>query len=440
MPPTAQTETDPTAPTATERKPMKLPLVFLFGFLASLVVVGGLIWVFAAYEAGDLWPFAYNPRITQDKWFEVIRNAVTTAAALGVGITLFFSYRRQQTAEHNQRVAAEAQLTAARAQETAAAALELSTKQHGLDQDRRKDAVTAELRTRYAQTAEQLGSSHLPVRLAGVYSLAALADDWAAIGNEDERQVCIDLLCAYFRSAQPGEDAAVKRELADATLQVIKERLVTATPQRKFWGSSRIRLQNAGQLPSLQRITLGRGGQLSITGASVNRPTYWHEIELNGGRLEVSGLRIKDWQLGIRKTRIAGGTLGLIAPEIEKNESGSSNDRQRSPIIQFRQLTMTGGLVRIYAPGYRIRFEDCVFKAGKMSIQTRGNQAATVGDRVVFRGCLFETDVFALSTLQGLGNAGLTPGLSTTSLEIGGDCRFENGAAVLVSASIEHQR
>jgi hypothetical protein len=48
--------------------------------------------------------------------------------------------------------------------------------------------------TRYSDAAEQLGHEKAPVRLAGVYAMARLADDWA-----DERQTCVDVLCAYLR-------------------------------------------------------------------------------------------------------------------------------------------------------------------------------------------------------------------------------------------------
>src|SRR5438094_304555 len=47
---------------------------------------------------------------------------------------------------------------------------------------------------RYAKAAEQLGSDKAAVRLAGVYALAGLADDWPS-----GRQTCIDVLCAYLR-------------------------------------------------------------------------------------------------------------------------------------------------------------------------------------------------------------------------------------------------
>lgn len=57
---------------------------------------------------------------------------------------------------------------------------------------------------RYTTAAEQLGHEKAAVRLAGVYAMARLADDWA-----EERQVCIDVLCAYLRMPfpPPGEQA-----------------------------------------------------------------------------------------------------------------------------------------------------------------------------------------------------------------------------------------
>jgi hypothetical protein len=80
------------------------------------------------------------------------------------------------------------------------------------------DRTLAEQRTRtlnerFATAAEQLGSDKPPaVRLAGVYAMAGLADDW-----QDHRQTCVDVLCAYLRmpyEPEPGDDAAVEKRLA----------------------------------------------------------------------------------------------------------------------------------------------------------------------------------------------------------------------------------
>ncbi|GAB4988544.1 hypothetical protein MAHJHV61_35700 [Mycobacterium avium subsp. hominissuis] len=46
----------------------------------------------------------------------------------------------------------------------------------------------------------QLNGRDAPLRLAGAYALAALADDWHRTGIDAERQVCVNLLCAQLRT------------------------------------------------------------------------------------------------------------------------------------------------------------------------------------------------------------------------------------------------
>lgn len=394
---------------------MKLHLVFLFGFLASVVIVCGLIWIFAAYETADVWPLSHDPRISQDKWFEVIRNAVTTAAALGVGITLFFSYRRQQTAEQTQRIGAEAQFTAARAQKTAAAALKLSNKQHSLDQERRKDTVTAELRTRYAKTAEQLGSDHLAVRLAGVYSLAALADDWAEMGNREERQVCIDLLGAYYRSSQPGEENKnVRAEIRAAILDAVSSRLQGQTPDRKRWSRCNIVLTDPGRMPSLDGIVVNDGGALRVGGAARGFARI-SNAQLNGGLLHVGGkIEPGSTAFAVVESRLSGGRLTVALRSTDPDvESGTSQRR----VITFRKVTLDGARLNVLSPEWDIEFIDCVFVLGDLYVSVGGGS-------VTFAGCQFRSDVFKKPT-------GLRP-VRSKSLVVE-NCTFENDAPILMS-------
>ena len=69
------------------------------------------------------------------------------------------------------------------------------------------------LNERFATAADQLGSDKPPaVRLAGVYAMAGLADDWP-----ENRQTCVDVLCAYLRlpyKSNPGDDAPTPDRLA----------------------------------------------------------------------------------------------------------------------------------------------------------------------------------------------------------------------------------
>ena len=62
---------------------------------------------------------------------------------------------------------------------------------------RRKVDQERELRSRYVSAADQMGNESAAVRLAGVNAMAQLADDWA-----EQRQSCVDVLCAYLRLPQ----------------------------------------------------------------------------------------------------------------------------------------------------------------------------------------------------------------------------------------------
>jgi len=72
---------------------------------------------------------------------------------------------------------------------------------------------TPTLNERFATAADQLGSEEsAAVRLAGVYAMAGLADDWVK-----NRQTCVDVLCAYLRlpyQPDPGQDAPESERLA----------------------------------------------------------------------------------------------------------------------------------------------------------------------------------------------------------------------------------
>lgn len=59
------------------------------------------------------------------------------------------------------------------------------------------------LTERFGKAAEQIGHNEPTVRLAGVFAMAALADEW-----REQRQQRVDVLCAYMRlppRKQPGE-------------------------------------------------------------------------------------------------------------------------------------------------------------------------------------------------------------------------------------------
>jgi hypothetical protein len=88
---------------------------------------------------------------------------------------------------------------------------------------------TRTLNERFATAAEQLADNKPPaVRLAGVYAMAGLADDW-----EENRQTCVDVLCAYLRMPYergPGEEAPARARLPFQADQEVRH--TVRTPQR----------------------------------------------------------------------------------------------------------------------------------------------------------------------------------------------------------------
>jgi hypothetical protein len=83
------------------------------------------------------------------------------------------------------------------------------------------------LNERFATAADMMGTDKPPpVRLAGVYAMAGLADDW-----KDNRQTCIDVLCGYLRipyAPDPGDKEGRLLFLADREVRHTVIRVITA--------------------------------------------------------------------------------------------------------------------------------------------------------------------------------------------------------------------
>jgi uncharacterized membrane-anchored protein YhcB (DUF1043 family) len=91
---------------------------------------------------------------------------------------------------------------------------------------------TRTLNERFGAAAEQPGSDKPAVRLAGVYAMAGLADDW-----KENRQTCVDVLCAYLRmpyEPDPGQGAPALQRLAFQSSREVRHAVIRViTPHLK---------------------------------------------------------------------------------------------------------------------------------------------------------------------------------------------------------------
>lgn len=154
---------------------MKLGKLVGWGTAFWALLVTGVFLFFVWLQTGQPFhPWRFLGAAEPDEFFNAARTAATLLGVAGLGGAALIAYRRQTSAE---------------------------TTLH--------DERTKALHERYSAGAAQLGHESSAIRLAGVYALASLADDWQAHRpGARERQVCSDLLCAYLRSSSQSRSAA----------------------------------------------------------------------------------------------------------------------------------------------------------------------------------------------------------------------------------------
>jgi hypothetical protein len=120
------------------------------------------------------------------------------AAVIAAAVAVWSAFLQRKTGKESTTAASESAAAArtsaeasGRSAKAAEDAVELNRSTATAAGDR---ADAAALAQRYQEAASQLGHDKAAVRLAGVYAMSRLADDWPA-----ERQTCIDVLCAYLR-------------------------------------------------------------------------------------------------------------------------------------------------------------------------------------------------------------------------------------------------
>jgi hypothetical protein len=154
------------------------------------------------------------------------------------------------------------------------------------------------LNERFTSAAEQLGSDKPAVRLAGIYAIAGLADDW-----EENRQACVDVLCAYLRmpyAPDPGQDAPEPQRLDFQALREVRHtviRVITAHLKKEASTSWQgLNFDFRGVVFDGGDFAYARfsGGEVSFNSAEFPRGMVsFLGAEFSGGQVDFS--RVADW-------------------------------------------------------------------------------------------------------------------------------------------------
>jgi hypothetical protein len=259
----------------------------------------------------------------------------------------------------------------------AVVALTLSYRRHRIEQSQSHRDDQRLFTERFQAAAEQLGHERPAVRLAGVHSLARLADDW-----DEQRQTCVDVLCAYLRLppiAQHSAGAADGQARVDSVLNADEpvtprdEREIRQTIVRLIAEHLRIDTNDRTRV-SWQGLPLDftgvvfDGGVFDFTGAKFSAGLVsFRGARFLGGRVTFHSAEFPSGRVAFSDAHFAGGRVSFV----ETNFSGGIMSFWQSKFagaeVDFGLATFSGGVVRFAGAefaGGSVKFMDAEFAGG----------------------------------------------------------------------------
>ncbi|MDQ7904784.1 hypothetical protein RB614_09655 [Phytohabitans sp. ZYX-F-186] len=363
---------------ATSRAPLfaHVALLLLVGLLVAVAAGASLWWLLgrpdlaatgsASSRAASAGAQAWSTQNT----FDAMKIVLSVVAGIGGVVALTVAYRRQG---------------------------------HSEAAERREE--TKLFNERFGKATDQLGSDKAAIRLAGVYAMAGLADDWT-----EGRQTCLDVLCAYLRmpytppaaesapsgtkSGRPpgvqkdaGDDnARQERQVRHTVIAVIRDHLQEPTASnRKHWHGHRFDLMGTVfDGGDFRGIHVARGTELNLQGATFARGhVSFFEATFSGGFVDFGGARFAGAFLDLAAATFSGGRVNfggvLSAGEINFNSSRFSGST-----VDLRHMEISGGsiaLIHTALTGGHIWLDETAIRGGTVSF----TGAAFSGTEVTFR-------------------------------------------------------
>jgi uncharacterized protein YjbI with pentapeptide repeats len=224
------------------------------------------------------------------------------------------------------------------------------------EQSKQLDRTLAEQRTRtwnerFATAAEQLGSDKpAAVRLAGVYAMAGLADDWEA-----NRQTCVDVLCAYLRmpyEPDPGKDSSAPEQLAFQSSREVRHTVIRVIAAHLRDGAA----------------VSWQGLNFDLTGVVFDGGDF-SRAEFTGGEVSFSGAVFFAGKVSFTDAVFSGGKVTFSGAVFSSLSEVSFTGAVFSGEVTFSRALFSGG---------EVSFSGAVFTGGKVSFSRAVFSAGTV--------------------------------------------------------------
>ena len=338
-------------------------------FAAAALGLAGLTWLALALLHHPKLP--QPPTVSLHDFIGVLQLVFASVAGAGALVALVMAYRRQRVAE------------------TATA------------HDRSRV-----LNERFTTIAGQLGDDQAAVRLAGVHAMAGLADDW-----EENRQTCIDILCAYLRmpyEPEPGDDAPAQERLAFRSGREVRHtviRIITAHLRHNapvswqglnfdftgvvFDGGDFSKAVFSGGTVSFDDAVFS-GGRVSFGGAvfSGGEVSFGSAMFFSGGEVSLGGAVFSGGEVSFGSASFCGGEVSFGSASFSGGRVYFGGAAFSGGEVSFGGVVFSGGRVSFGSAlfsGGRVYFGGARFSGGEVSF----GSARFSGGEISFYGVVF---------------------------------------------------
>ncbi|MFE9701610.1 MULTISPECIES: pentapeptide repeat-containing protein [unclassified Streptomyces] len=319
----------------------------------SLVLVAVL--AYGLYHGVDVFLTAENPGKKPVSGQDNVKTTVTALTLVGAVLAGLYAYRKQL-----------------------------------LDEGASHRADATQLAERYTKAAEQLGHDQAAVRLAGVYAMARLADDW-----QEQRQVCINVLCAYLRMPYETDTDAEgymkgEREVRFTIIGTIRDRLQDPDAAATWCGHD---LDFTGAV-----FDGGDFAGARFTGGTVrfSRATF------SNGAVDFDGATFSGGTVSFGGATFSGGFVDFSTATFSGSRVSFSHAMFSGSRVYFGAATFSGGTINFIRTAFSsgmVDFDVAEFSGSRVSF----NFAAFSGSNLDFTGTVFSggTVSFNSATFSG---------------------------------------
>jgi uncharacterized protein YjbI with pentapeptide repeats len=270
-----------------------------------------------------------------------------------------------------------------------------------LDEGKEQREIARLFTERFTTIASQLGDDAPAVRLAGVYAMAGLADDW-----ESQRQTCIDVLCAYLRMPylpHPGAKASRadlmswqrEREVRHTVLSVIGSRLQadSTVSWEGCYFDFRDIVFDGGDLRSARFPS----GGINFARAVFQSGSFdFSYADFSGALVIFEKVRFAGGEILFTNAKFSGSTVDFYNAEFCGSELWFDDAEFSAGKVRFGDISFDSGKIHFNAvfAGSEIEFSTSTFSGGQFSIGSSFEGGAVRFGGCKFRGVKLDCDGF----------------------------------------------